>query len=209
MKQQGDPIRLLFLFLSVGILMSCTPVEEPPPTIQSPPASTPTTVLEPATEFQVGQCEKPEDTYLFLKVSSHMACSPACDCPEIEATQPAIHRSGETIYYNFDQVVGSFKSWDSEDPAISLAIKGWFEDSLVVIHEFPFELAGTKFHLLGCSPSGTAIIEIDTQTYYLDPDEVWSSQSVVDEGDGCYFTHTLSFRNEGLIKKEHFFRILV
>jgi hypothetical protein len=169
-----------------------------------PPTPVPTTILERAVDFVLKQCEKPQEDYLFLKVSSYMRCSPRCDCPEIEPRQPAINRDGEDIRYNFDHVIGLIEPWKTDDPAVGLLIDGWFEDRLYAVDKLPFEIGKSKIQILGCRFDGTAIIEIGGNAYNLPPDKGWARQSVVDEGEGCFITWTLSLRNDGMIEKWHF-----
>lgn len=195
---------VLRLILAAWLLFSCSPPTIQSPTTQAIPTPKPTTVITQASGFSLGTCDIPEDYYLFLKFTSHMSCSSACNCPEIEPPSPAINRSGDDIYYYTDQVIGEFAPWDPNDATLGLIIWGWFEDQLYVIDQIPFEIPNSSKPLVGCEPSGVAYIELSGEVFRFEPGQGWSSQSVHDMGDGCYETHTVSLVNYGLVEKPRF-----
>ena len=196
---------LLYLSLVIWLISSCTGTSTPasPPPTQPPPTPRPTTILNSATDFTEGMCDVPEGYYLFLKYTSHMACSKACDCPAIEPPDSAIDRHKGNIYYKSERVNGTFKPWDSEDTALGLVVYGWFEETLYAIESMPFEVPGSRKPFLGCDSTGMVIIEIGGEAYELEPGGGWSSQSVHDRGEGCYETHTISIGNSGLYVKQN------
>lgn len=156
MKRVNFTIQTLALSLCMGIIISCNPTVSTTHAIPTPPTPKPTTVLTPLAEFQLGHCDKPEEEYLFPKISSNMACSPACNCPEIEPPQPAIKRDGEDIRYNFDQVIGSFEPWESRwsrywiaDPR--LVWRYALRDRWDTIRSGRFENSTSKLHGYGDS----------------------------------------------------------
>jgi hypothetical protein len=56
-----------------------------------------------------------------------------------------------------------------------------------------------RISVVSCTPTGTTVMEIAGEPYYLDPGQNWSSQSVRDEGNGCYQTFTVAFSSEGFV----------
>lgn len=189
------------LWIIGWLLASCrgTPTPAPTPTVQLPPTARPTTELSPAIDYSEGVCEIPQGKYLFLKYSSHMSCSSACDCPVNEPPDSAISRSGDRVYYQSSRVNGNFKPWDPEDTTKGFIIYGWFEDQIFTFDNMPYEIPNTGKPIVGCEPSGLVYVEIDGEAFELEAEKSWSSQSIADEGDRCYRTYTVSIGNSGLV----------
>ncbi|MGD8752314.1 MAG: hypothetical protein PVG14_12865 [Anaerolineales bacterium] len=190
------------LTLITMVSLSCTTISRDSPSVPQTPI--PTTVLEPASGYVHGQCDPPGDHYLLLKYYSHTRCAPACNCPDIEAPPPAIKRYDDEIIYSKDQLSGSFDPWNPSNPAMGLLIYGWFEEQLFAIDKLPFDVQGIGTPLISCNAAGTVVVQIGGEAYNLEPGQSWSSQSVQDQGSGCFLTYTRNLSNLGLFERSNF-----
>jgi hypothetical protein len=162
--------------------------------------------LERAANFEKGVSNIPQGYFIFLELGGSTTYSDGCQvAPGPVRPSYVLTSSGDfwTDLYALPKALSA--------PAVGFFGYGDWSDRLFVIDALPFELRPYIDDYVAASvysveADGTAIIEINGETYLLKPGQSWADSGVSGPLFGCRISYTERLTNYGLLPqaKIHF-----